>query len=228
MKKLLRKLESGLFLLKTGQFCALCDALWRQLYSKSVSIGLRRDLNTAFEAPPAKIPVTIRRLEDADIPKLFDMNAPDITRRSAYLLKKRQRFLRENLPTCYVAVTEDNEPCFMQWLIAPTENDKIQAYFDGLYPPLKPNEALLEYGYTLDAYQRKGIMPYGLARIAEKAQDFGARWVMTYVEHQNIPSLKGCKRAGFVPYLELTRTRVLFWQQITHTPLPEGTPFPFD
>ena len=42
-----------------------------------------------------------------------------------------------------------------------------------------------------------------MAQIAERGTDLGARWVITFVTVDNIPSLKGCQRAGFVPYLLL-------------------------
>jgi hypothetical protein len=45
---------------------------------------------------------------------------------------------------------------------------------------------------------------------------------------ENIPSLKGCKRAGFVPY-KLRRVKNCFLRRtITFTLLPEGTSYPFD
>lgn len=44
-------------------------------------------------------------------------------------------------------------------------------------------------------------MPHAMAKIAEKGKDLGARRVVTFVAHDNLPALKGCKRAGFSPYL---------------------------
>ncbi len=76
-----------------------------------------------------------------------------------------------------------------------------------LYPRLAPYEALLEGAYTPEAYRGQGIIASAMALIAERAGDFGARWVVTFVDETNVASLKGCARAGFVPYL---RRRVRF------------------
>ena len=103
-----------------------------------------------------------------------------------------------------MALTPDNTPCYMQWLIGPSVNDKIQAYFKGGLPLLAPDEALFEYVFTPGAYCGQRIMPCAMAQVAEKAQAFGARWVIGFVDHQHIPALKGCKKAGLVPNLMRT------------------------
>jgi RimJ/RimL family protein N-acetyltransferase len=40
-----------------------------------------------------------------------------------------------------------------------------------------------------------------MALIAEKADTLGARYVITFVAPDNVPSLKGCQRCGFSPDL---------------------------
>ena len=137
--------------------------------------------------------------------------------------------LQSTIPTCYVAVTPDGDPCYMQWLIGPSENDRVKEFFVDRFPWLAPDEALLEYAFTLEAYRGQGIMSCAMARrIAEQAADFGARWVITFVFDDHIPSLKGCKRAGFVPYLTRREQWWLFHRRLTFTPLPAGTPYSFD
>ena len=49
-----------------------------------------------------------------------------------------------------------------------------------------------------------------MALIAERGGDIGAREVITFVNLENIPSLKGCQRAGFHPDLLHHRTRLAF------------------
>ena len=44
-------------------------------------------------------------------------------------------------------------------------------------------------------------MASAMAQIAARAADGGVRWVVTFVDEANTPSLKGCERAGFAPYL---------------------------
>jgi len=137
-------------------------------------------------------------------------------------------FLREDIPTCYVAVMQDDTPCYMQWLMGSEHNDVIQKRFNHAFPLLAPDEALLESAFTPEAYRGMGIMSYAMAHIAKKAENFKARWVITFVEKDNVPSLKGCKRAGFVPYLLRDVRWFLFKRRITWIPLPKGSPYPFE
>ena len=48
----------------------------------------------------------------------------------------RLNFLNTNIGTCYVAVTEEGAPRYMQWLMGASQNDGIQEYFDGIFPVL--------------------------------------------------------------------------------------------
>ena len=49
-----------------------------------------------------------------------------------------------------------------------------------------------------------------MALIAERADDIGARHVLTFVEQNNIASLKGCQRSGFFPDLLHRQVRLGF------------------
>jgi RimJ/RimL family protein N-acetyltransferase len=80
-------------------------------------------------------------------------------------------------------------------------NERIQSFFKGRFPLLEADEALLENAYTPPAYRGKGVMSSAMARIAELATDRGVRHVMTFIHQDNVPSLKGCAKAGFRPYL---------------------------
>jgi hypothetical protein len=206
----------------------LMKALHYRWGSNLLSFGLRRDLHIPFTAPQASIPITVRPLEERDIKSILDTEAPGISDDEREERKTRLQMLRAGIMTCYVAVNDEDTPCYMQWLIGPEQNDKIQAYFKGIFPRLEPGEALLEGAFTPEAYRGKRIMPCAMAQIAEKAVGLGARWVITFVTQDNIPSLKGCQRSGFVPYLTREEKWRAFRHHVTFTPLPEGTPYPFD
>lgn len=128
------------------------------------------------------------------------------------------------LATCYVAVTEDDAPCYMQWLIGPEENEKVRSIFQYRFPRIAEDEMLLEGAFTLEHWRGKGIMAAAMSRIAEQAIDRGARSVITFVGSDNEPSLKGCRKAGFEPYL----TRIDSWRcfqfSTTFTPPRERRP----
>ena len=109
----------------------------------------------------------------------------------------------------FVAIDErDGQPAYMQWLFSHRENDKVEQL--GGFPSLGSDEALLESAYTPPSHRGLGIMSAAMALFAEKAADVDARYVHTFVGVENIPSLKGCRRAGFDPHLLHTRRFRLF------------------
>ena len=190
-----------------------------RMYSDSTSLGLRRDLAIPFTGPAAKIPITVRPLASTDDLSTLDpapgLNADERLWRLAQL-----RLLRSGLPVCHVAIAPDGKPCYMQWVIPSSENTRLRAVFGNLYPSLAPDEALLEGAYTPEAYRGKGIMGAAMTQVAERASEFGARWVITFVEEANQASLKGCIRAGFAPYLRRRERFRLFYRQVTFDLLP--------
>jgi hypothetical protein len=212
----------------SGKLHHIAEALSYRWASSLSSLGLRRDLQIPFVAPQASIPITVRPLVDGDVQKILNLDEADITDEGREERRTRLQMLDAGLATCYVAVTAEDEPCYMQWLIGPEQNDKVQAYFKGIFPRLEHEEALLEGAFTPEAYRGKRIMPCAMAQIAEKAVDFGARWVITFVTHDNIPSLKGCQRSGFVPYLTRQESWNAFRHSVRFTPLPEGTLYPWE
>jgi GNAT superfamily N-acetyltransferase len=116
----------------------------------------------------------------------------------------------------------------MQYLIFSGENDKVERFFEGIFPRLREDEALLEAAFTLEEYRGLGLMPFVMNQLAEKARQEGARWLLTFVSTGNVAALKGCKRVGFVPYLLVNQRFRPFRRRIVFTRLPEGTPYPFD
>lgn len=190
--------------------------------SEVIALGLRRDLTVPFTAPDAKIPIGIRRLEPRDYPALFATDALDIDDEERRLRTSRRELAEEGLGTGYVAVTEADEPCYVQWLFGPAENARIAYFFERLFPPLRTGEALLEGAFTPVQHRGKGIMSAAMARIAEHAADLDARYVITFVTEDNIPSLKGCDRAGFTPYMRRSDTWVGIRRTIRFGPLQQG------
>lgn len=187
--------------------------------SEIIALGLRRDLSVPFPAPDAKIPISIRRLEPRDYPILFDTTAPDIDADERDLRIARLELAEEGFGTGYVAITETDDPCYVQWLFGPAENAAIYRYFEHVFPALRKGEALLEGAFTPVQHRGKGIMPAAMARIAERAADLDARFVITFVADDNIPSLKGCDRAGFTSYIRRSDKWVGIRRTITFSPL---------
>ncbi|HEY8565350.1 MAG TPA: GNAT family protein [Beijerinckiaceae bacterium] len=190
-------------------------------YKQLLGYGLRRDLSVPFDNPKAKIPIEVRELVASDVPALF-ADAPDGHPNERLELAWRREVVTKALPTCYVAVDSRNgTPCYVQWLIGAAQNPRLHEI--GRFPQLRNDEALLENAYTPAAYRGLGIMPAAMALIAERAADLGARYVITFVGHDNVPSLKGCERAGFKPYITRRQTEYGFGliSTLVFEPLPE-------
>ncbi|WP_242927283.1 GNAT family N-acetyltransferase [Pontibacter vulgaris] len=189
-----------------------------RIYSTRYWYGLKRYLVDDFQNPKAKINITVRPLEERDIDYLLDTTG--LTEKEVKQINYQRKLVNSNLQTCFVAVTEDGKPCYMQWLVGPANNHKIRSTFNGLFPQLKANEALLEGAYMHPAYRGLGIMPDAMCQIAEKAADIGASEVITFVKLNNIPSLKGCRGCGFSPYSLLQETWLLKRKYVTMPPVP--------
>ena len=223
------KILRSLFLLsKRGRRGEIWRSLSLRLYSDTTYLGLRRDLSVAFKAAEAKMPLEVRPLDRRDDLSFIDINEPGGASASALDRLHQINMLKAKIRTCYLALGPDGLPCYMQWLIPSSENDKIQAFYGDIFPRLKEDEALLEGAYTAEYCRGQGVMASAMAQIAERANDLGARRVITFVGERHTASLKGCKKAGFVPYVRRREIYRLFKRKVTFTPLPEGTPYPFE
>jgi len=206
----------------TGRGRRVWSTVTYLLYSDSASVGLRRDLRAPCLAPGAQRPFQVRPLTPGDELAWLDVREPGLSDEQVYARLGQARLLRSGIQTCHVAVEPDGTACYMQWLILSNQNDQVRAFFGNLYPRLAPDEALLEGAYTPEAYRGQGIMAAAMAQIAERAGQFGARWVVTFVDESNVASLKGCARAGFVPFLRRHEAFRLFRRRVSFTPLPQA------
>jgi RimJ/RimL family protein N-acetyltransferase len=178
------------------------------LHAKFTRYGLRRDLTLPITNPTAKIPIAVRPLQEADLRPLFSLEGSSPPAEKLEVAW-RKAFVDKGARGGYVAVDQRNgTPCYVQWLFGEKDNDFVKQLKG--FPVLKAHEALLENAYTPVAYRGLGIMAAGMALIAERGADIGAREVITFVNLENIPSLKGCQRAGFYPDLLHHRTRLAF------------------
>src|SRR5713101_1306927 len=135
----------------TGRAWKVCRAVAHRVYSNSVSLGLRRDLTVPFAAPGAKRPIHVRPLTPVDDLSCLDVRQPGLSDDQVYGRLSQVRLLQSGIRTCHVAIDGGAQPCYMQWLIPASENDRVRAFFGNLYPRLRPDEALLEGAYTPEA-----------------------------------------------------------------------------
>jgi GNAT superfamily N-acetyltransferase len=178
------------------------------VYFSMERYGLRRDLQTPLQKPKAKIPISVRALQPADRPALFDLDGASDDPSNQSEVGWRRAFAAGRSGG-YVAVDgRDGTPCYVQWLFGAVDNEFVRKMRS--FPHLAVDEALLENAYTPSRYRGMGIMASAMAEIAERASEFGARYVWTFVGKDNIASLKGCQRAGFAPDLVHRQIRLGF------------------
>jgi GNAT superfamily N-acetyltransferase len=171
-----------------------------RIRSDDRSFGLKRDLDAPHVAPEALIAISVRPIRDADVPQILGTDDDSLTPEEKWDRVRRFRLLESGAGTCFVAVTADDVPCYMQWLFSAKDNEFVQDYFPASFPILGPDTALLENAFTPEAFRGQRIMSAAMSQIAEQASSLGARYVITFVGVDNTASLKGCNRAGFEVY----------------------------
>jgi hypothetical protein len=208
MANALRKTKAALSLLSHGRIAALAEEVKRELGSVETSYAFRRDLTIPFETRPTSVPIILRPFERGDISLLtLDSMGRDTTK----LMERLSRIdaIGAGIPSAvYVAVTRDDSPCFLQWLVAPEANDRLNTYYKGYFPPLARDEVLLEGAFVPERHRGKGIMTSAMSKVADEGASMGARWAITYVDVSNLPSIRGCLACGFHPFL----TRKAEWR----------------
>jgi hypothetical protein len=172
---------------------------------RRTSFGFKRHLHTSWPPPAGKIPIAVRELMDSDIPLILPHHIAASNRREGQQINARRKLLTQNILKPFVAIDQScSRPCFIQWSFDSSHNDFITRFFKGRFPRLQEGERLLENAYTHPDYRGQGVMAVAMSKIADLLATHGAIEVITFVETTNVPSLKGCTRAGFTPFV--TRT----------------------
>jgi hypothetical protein len=112
--------------------------------------------------------------------------------------------------TLYVADADDGRPIYAQWLIGRPDQWRLEAETPGAHDALADDEVLLEGAYTFVAFRGVGAMADGMWQLLRIARDEGgAAAAITYVRDDNVPSLRGCARVGFVlDHVRVNSTRL--------------------
>lgn len=203
----------------------------KRLYSRGVSIGVRRDLKVFVEGdpardlaaiPPAKIPLVVRRLEPDDDLSFID-DDPGLDPRAAQIRADQRWLMTGDLPTPWVGIGPDGAVCFMTFLLTARDNEVIRARWGDLLPELQPDEALFEGPYAGEAIRGLGMMKDVLRQVLLAAQDDGVRYVSGFIGDANVPSLKVAEFGGFDPYLKREESWFLFRRRIRFIPFTNAT-----
>jgi hypothetical protein len=216
------KAKTALFLLTRGCWGTLAQEMRKAVSFDEVCYGFRRDLMQPFTPPPPAIPIQLRLFQDTDATHLFDLSYA-CSRGGVAIMDCLHdlAFIDARIPSCFVATTDAGFPCYIQWLMSHTINDRLRTHFKGYLPPLASNEVVLEGAFIPFRYRGNKIMPQAMTWVAEKGRDIGARFAVTFVQGSNLPSIKCVLQAGFRPYMRRVAVRRLFRTEIEFRILPD-------
>lgn len=184
--KLLGQFSFAINQILKGNLKSILKGFCRKIYSESILLGLKLDLTKDLKKPISFTKINIRLYKEEDS-NFFKEDNENI-----YLLKK--------IPKCYVAITENGEPCFKQWIIDASQNQKMRKFWGESYPQLNDNEALMESAYTISKFRGRGIMPLAIYKIALLAQSEEIKTIYTFAPKSNANSLRALHYSGFKPY----------------------------
>ncbi len=155
---IVHQLKKATSLVRVGHGPDALRAGARFLYSTSFTVGLHRDLRIAHTGPDAAIPIRIRQLAPNDVQPLLGVES-NLTAAGFLDRKARLRMLDSGLSTAFVAVTQDDEPCYVQWLIGARDNANLRNHFGDRIPRLADDEMVLEGAFTPERWRGKGSWP---------------------------------------------------------------------
>lgn len=169
--------------------------LRRQVSDTRTYLGLRCELPDVPPVPAAQVEVAMAE-QDITTFRGFEAELGRITGVDAYETLLRIWSCDAGVRSLYVAHL-DGEPVYCQWLVRREQQGAIDRHSPGSYEPLRADEVLLEGAYTFTPFRGRRAMAAGMAQLLHVARDTGASAAITYVAADNVPSLRGCARAGF-------------------------------
>ena len=194
-------------LLKKGKIGFIWKNLIIRLYSTVTSIGLELFTNDISQNVLINNDLNIRRFRTNDINELKEE-------------MRHFRLVEENIPICYIAEKNDKKVVFRQWLFKNQQNERLQTFFNSKFPKLRKNEALLEGGFTHPDYRGQQIMAKAILNILSLDENKDIKRFITFVDLNNISSLKGLQKADFKPYNLRLEKWIFFKRRISFIPLP--------
>jgi RimJ/RimL family protein N-acetyltransferase len=173
----------------------IAKELRHRLWSRTPSFGLRCDLANLPPLKEAAVPLTLEPSLGA-----FDGFEAEMRRTTGAdygRALRRERLRERGVRTLHVARNQESEPVYVQWLVTVGDRPELDAAGIDYWPPLPPDEVLLEFAYTFTPFRGMGAMGDGMGRLLRIAADQGAKAAHTYVTFDNVPSLRGCAKVGF-------------------------------
>ena len=182
-------------ILLDGGFKYIAKALGTRIYSNKIAYGFSLDRPERFEILECDKELEIRFCQKSD--KIYF---------NRFL--ENRRLLDLNVNKCYVALIKNDQPCFIQWLVMPSNNSSFFDLYGDIFPILNEDEAILEGAYIPKTYRGYHIMQTGISKILNLQENSNISKIFSFVDVNNIASIKGVSRCGFKPYI----LRVIKWR----------------
>jgi hypothetical protein len=222
----LSNLEILKSLIRNGHLGLICREIRRRIYSNRYFLILYQKIALPPQIPEPKIHVILRLMKPEDIPRLLDINQKGMKDEDVLERIRLLRLLNSGIQECYVAETEERVPCHISWWVNSSQNPIVKEFYGGAILPLAADEVLVEGAFTLESYQRLGILNWRRIKFFEKSLAIGAKRVINYVRHDNLPSLESEKKAGYRVFMIRKDKWRVFRRSFIFKPVPESTKYP--
>ena len=167
-----------------------------QAWGEKRFFGLRADLTRIPDVRPAAFPIAMQTT-DAQTFRGFREELDRVDGDDYVQVLLRTMTCEAGIETLYVAKDDQGRPAYAQWLTRARDQAAVHEHSPGRYSEMRDDEVLLEGAYTFIAFRRLGMMADGMVQLLKIARDEGCTAAYTYVEADNIPSLRGCANVGF-------------------------------
>jgi GNAT superfamily N-acetyltransferase len=192
-------LESAGDFLSRAEYRSLGRKAASVMYSESVSVVIRKDLEADADLPEAKRKPPIRRASSADVLELVGTDGHAGTDAEDLWERRLRQHIAATIGVdrCYVADEIGIGPAFMQYLFSAEDNDLLQENFPRRFPVLAADEAMVEFLYVAPASRNLGLAVNGLLQVADEARRLGASSVLSFISPTNKGALFVNHLAGF-------------------------------
>ncbi len=208
--RVVNKAHSALTILRVGGPGPFVHHLRCQLYDQATFLALARFTDEPVDAVPCTVDYQLDIAKEADMEEVGGL-AKSEGGESAWELIGRKWYFESGFRDCYIARTRDTgELCFLQFMVSLPQYQLIAADFRHRLPPISEDEVWLENSYTFRKFRGKKVMSSVLVDLGEVAKQQGIRRMVTYIREDNIPSIKGCERAGFKVFGSAVERKLLF------------------
>jgi len=210
LRQLLWQLTLTVRLFQEQDWCAglmeLGRTLSRILYLRGEYVIMANDLSGLILLPGPGPDLVVRRVETRE--ELDGL-------RSIASLADLSRYCRmfDHGSSVFIALQND-QPVGYGWI-----SQMVDRSVHGVQPPLRPGDVCLHDLFVSPAHRRQGIGQMLIAHRLRFLRDNGYRRAIIAVKKDNIPSLEANRKTGYVPVGEMSHTRFLFWDRLTHNVL---------